>query len=140
MIMIMRVLTYLFPISLLVAALSGCKNVEYVRVPVETIRTDTAYVSNISRDSIYVRDSVILRESGDTVCITKWRYVYKDRIVRDTVFRQRVDSIPEIVPVERELTRWEKTKQEAGGVAIGVLAAAVVACAVWLMIKIRKRI
>ena len=120
----------------LTAILYGCKHIEYV--PVEHVRTDTAYVRNISRDSIYVRDSVIVREAGDTVRITKWRYVYKDRIVRDTVFRHRVDSIPEIVAVERELTRWEKTKQEAGGVAIGVIGAAVVAGVVWLMIKIRK--
>lgn len=122
----------------LTAILSGCKHIEYV--PVEHVRTDTAYVSNISRDSIYVRDSVIVREAGDTVRITKWRYVYKDRIVRDTVFRQRVDSIPEIVAVERELTRWEKTKQEAGGVAIGVIGAAVVAGVVWLIVKMRKKL
>ena len=134
--MIMRVLADLITIFILAAVLSGCKHIEYV--PVEHVRTDTAYVSQTSRDSIYVRDSVVVREAGDTVRITKWRYVYKDRIVRDTVFRQLVDSIPEIVAVERELTRWEKTKQEAGGVAIGVLAAAVVACAAWLMIKIRK--
>lgn len=135
----MKTLAFIL-ILCLVSVLSGCKRIEYVQVPVETVRTDTAYVSKVDRDSIYVRDSVIVREAGDTVRITKWRYVYKDRIVRDTVFRQRVDSIPEIVAVERELTRWEKTKQEAGGVAIGVIGAAVVAWAVWLIVKMRKKL
>ena len=135
----MKTLAFIL-ILCLVSVLSGCKRIEYVQVPVETVRMDTAYVRNISRDSIYVRDSVIVREAGDTVRITKWRYVYRDRVVRDTVFRQRVDSIPEIVAVERELTRWEKTKQEAGGVAIGVIGAAVVAWAVWLIVKMRKKL
>lgn len=135
----MKTLAFIL-ILCLVSVLSGCKRIEYVQVPVETVRMDTAYVRNISRDSISVRDSVIVREAGDTVRITKWRYVYRDRVVRDTVFRQRVDSIPEIVAVERELTRWEKTKQEAGGVAIGVIGAAVVAWAVWLIVKMRKKL
>lgn len=120
------------------SVLSGCRSV--CCVPVEHVRTDTAYVSQTSRDSIYVRDSVVVREAGDTVRITKWRYVYKDRIVRDTVFRQLVDSIPEIVAVEREPTRWEKTKQEAGGVAIGLIGAAIIAGVVWLIVKMRKKL
>ena len=68
----MRTLIFILLLCL-TAILSGCKHIEYV--PVEHVRTDTAYVSNISRDSIYVRDSVIVREAGDTVRITKWRYV-----------------------------------------------------------------
>lgn len=53
----------------------------------------------------------------------------------------RTDSIPVPYPVERELTKWEKAKMEAGGWAIGAgtaLLAAVIALLVWL-IKIKRR-
>ena len=36
------------------------------------------------------------------------------------------------VPVERKLTKWEKAKQDAGGIAIVVLALAIYALSVWL--------
>lgn len=123
----------------LAAVLSGCKRIEYVQVPVETVRTDTAYVSKVDRDSIYLRDSIYVMEKGDTVTVWKFRYLYRDKTVRDTIFRSRTDSIQVPVVVEKELTRWQKAKLDIGGIAIGIALAAIIGGALWLVGKFHNR-
>ena len=53
----------------------------------------TASLSNFSgevrvvRDSVFVLDSVLLRERADTVFLTRIRTLYRDRLRTDTVWR-----------------------------------------------------
>ena len=53
----------------------------------------TASLSNSSgevrivRDSVFVLDSVLLRERADTVFLTRIRTLYRDRLRTDTVWR-----------------------------------------------------
>ena len=54
---------------------------------------------------------------------------------RDTIYRSKMDSIAVPYPVERKLSRWEKTKQDIGGIAIGAFIAVVSAVVIWLNIK-----
>lgn len=78
---------------------------------------DTCYVSRVQVDSFYRRDSVFVREKGDTVYkyVERWRDRY--RIVRDTVYRGRVDSVAvervREVKVEKPLTAWQKFRLDA---------------------------
>lgn len=134
----MKTLAFIL-ILCLVSVLSGCKRIEYVQVPVETVRTDTAYVSKVDRDSIYLRDSIYVMEKGDTVTVWKFRYLYRDKTVRDTIFRSRTDSIQVPVVVEKKLTRWQQAKLDVGGIAIGIALAAVIGGALWLVGKFHKR-
>ncbi len=102
---------------LLVLSFIGCKSrIQYV--PVESIRTE--YKDRLQRDSVYFRDSIFMREKGDTVFIDRWRYLYKDRLVTDTLLVNDTIRVP--YPVEKELTRWQKTKMDVGGWAIGMLS------------------
>ena len=111
-----------------------------VYVPTVTIRTDTLYRTDLRVDSILLRDSVTLIRRGDTVYLTKYRdrFRYRERI--DTLYQSVTDSVEVRVPypVERELTRWERTKMELGGWAFGALIVAVVAV-VWLIFKKRRK-
>ena len=77
--------------------LSGCKTVEYVKVPVETVRTEY----KVQKDSIYLHDSinVYTETKGDTVYITKLKYKIKETFKTDTILKR--DSIPVIVEVEK---------------------------------------
>ena len=78
---------------------------------------DTAYVTRV--DSIWQlqRDSVFVREKGDTV----YQYVehirYRDRIKVDTLIRVKIDSVTvetiKEVEVEKPLTWWQKARQRA---------------------------
>lgn len=115
----------------------GCRT-EYV--PLEVVKRDSVIIASLDRDSIFVRDSVYLREKGDTVFKYKDKYVYVYRNVTDTftVYRDRAIEVP--VPVERKLSWWERVKLEYAEWVIGVLVtvALVYALRRWLARKVRK--
>lgn len=116
---------------------SGCRT-EYV--PIESVRYDSVMIEKLMRDSVFVRDSVYLKEKGDTVYKYKDRfvYVYKNRI--DTFFAEKIREKEVPVPVERKLTWWEVVKMEW----LDRIFAALVIVALywtikeWLARKIRK--
>lgn len=115
-----------------IALMCSCKT-QYV--PVETVRVETERVVDIQRDSIYVLDSVFVREAHDTVYITKWRTEYKEALRIDTFNVERVDTLNTIVEVEKKLTKWQQTKMDVGA---GVLYAVPILIAVGLYILYRK--
>lgn len=96
--------------------LVGCTKTVYV--PIESVRVE--YQDRYLRDSIYRYDSVYFAVKGDTVWLEKYKILYKDRFFRDSIFIQDTIQVP--YPVEKSLSRWEKTKMDTGGWAIGVLS------------------
>lgn len=111
----MRMIKYVLT-TLLLLVVWSCRTTEYV--PIEVVRSDTTYINKMQRDSIYQLDSVYIVDRGDTVLITKTKYLYRDKLIRDTVYRSRVDSIQVPYPVERKLTWWEQFRLDVGGWAI----------------------
>lgn len=132
--LIERVLRVWWMTALCVAllALSGCRT-QYV--PVETVRVETERVVDIRRDSIYVLDSVFVREAHDTIYVTKWRTEYKEALRIDTLNIERIDTLIRIVEVEIKLTKWQRTKMDVGA---GVMYAVPILIAVGLFILYRK--
>lgn len=99
----------------------GCRTLpEPVAVRVER---DSIYLSRVERDSVFVRDSVLIREKGDTVYRDRWRVEYRERVLRDTVYIGKSDTliITKIVEVATPLSWWKRVKMSVGGVAIAVL-------------------
>lgn len=127
-------------IVLLLLCFCSCAREIYVPVETVTHHTDTLRLTTLRVDSVFQRDSVSLIQRGDTVFLTKYRdrFRYRDRI--DTVYKATVDtariSVP--YPVERKLTKWQQTKQDVGGMAIGGLVIAVCVVVIWLIKKFRK--
>lgn len=76
----------------------SCRSIQYV--PVETVKTEYRDRVEKQRDSIYFADTIRIVEKGDTTIIYKdrYRYLYKDRFLTDTVIKR--DSIPVPYPVE----------------------------------------
>ena len=70
------------------------------------------------RDSIHVKDSVLVIVKGDTVTEFRYKYVYRDKAKTDTLYVSRTDTIRVPYPVEAKLTKWQQFKMEAGGYAI----------------------
>ncbi len=60
------------------------------------------------------------------------------RELRQQLESVKSDSIPVPYPVERELTRWQQTKMDFGGIAIGAIIAVVCVAVVWLIKKFRR--
>jgi len=86
----------------------GCTRMVYI--PVESVKTE--YINKMSIDSIYLYDSVYLKEKGDTVIIEKYKYSYRDRLRVDTVIQKDSIRVPYPVEVEKKLTWWQKIKLE----------------------------
>ena len=139
----------IFALSLAVGAVitllfGSCTRKVYV--PTETVRTEykDRVVEAVRVDTTFMRDSVAVYVNGDTVRITKFRDRWRTRIIErhDTCTVTKTDSVQVPVQVERKLTRWERTKMDTGGIAIGILGVAALgglAWLAWLAYKKRRR-
>lgn len=103
-----------------------------------------------------IKETIVINDKGDTTRHDRLRYIYvsskrvaelerevaeKDSIISNLRTKQvteKVDSIAVPYPVEKELSRWEKAKQEVGGFCIIVLLAGIIAFGVWGVWKTRK--
>lgn len=116
---------------------SSCRSVKYV--PVESVRTEIEYRDRMQRDSIHVHDSIFMYAKGDTIFRDRWHTMYKDRLIRDTTYINKTDTIRVPYPVEKRLSRWQSMKLELGGLAIGIVVAFTLIIACWLIHKMRRK-
>ena len=121
---VIKLLVGMMVILFVLALLASCKQVEYV--PVIEHRTDTTFITKWQRDSVWLHDSIMVTEKGDTVRIEKWHTKYIESIRHDTLYQSKIDSIPVPVPViqtvEKELSWWQRTQMYSGDVLlIGLL-------------------
>lgn len=123
----------LAPFMCLLLVIYSCRTVKYV--PVETVKVDTTYINKLQRDSIYMLDSVYVKEKGDAVLIEKYKYLYRDKLVRDTLYMAKTDSIQVPYPVEKELTRWQQFRMDFGGWAMCIV---VISILILIVYKIKK--
>lgn len=120
---------------------------------------ESMYRRDVSSDSVIDRtkETVVVKENGDTARHDKERIVYvsshREKELEHKIQQQdstiealrlqlasvKSDSIPVPYPVERKLSRWEQTKMDFGGMAIGGIAIAVCVAVIWLIKKIRRK-
>ena len=118
----------------LVGLLSGCspKIIEH-----EVVKHDTTYVEKIRRDSIYMHDSIYVHEytKGDTVYRERdrWHYAWRDRLVHDSIYLAKTDSIfiVKTREIEHPISGWQWFQIWAGRIAL-ILAAG---CFAYITIK-----
>lgn len=146
----------------IITLLAGCRTTKYV--PVENVRTEykdrVVTVHDTVRDSVrtfnnvYRHDSMTVMMRGDTVFVDRWHTLrlikwekathQSNTVAGDSASSVRVDSVRVPYPVERKLTKWEKTKMDFGTVAMVISAMAIIAgigvLAWWLRRKIRGNI
>lgn len=128
---------------LLLLTLVGCKT-KYIAVPeyhnVYTHHTDTILRS----DTLFVRDSVVIRTQGDSTIVekTRWRdrYVNTYKTRRDTLVRRDSVFVVQKVAKERSGSRLWRLWDEMGNFAALVMAVFVVAMLVMVMWKVWKRV
>ena len=85
-------------ILFVLALLASCRQVEYVTV--EKVRTDTTYITKWQKDSVWLHDSIHVKEKGDTVLVEKWHTQWRDRLRVDTIYQATHDTIPQPYPIE----------------------------------------
>lgn len=121
---------------LAVLSLASCKQVQYV--PVETVRLDSIYLTQIQRDSIYKYDSIYVRDKGDTVFVDRYKYMFVDKLKRDTMYLSRIDTIRIPYPVEKKLSRWEQLRLDVGGYAICTVIVMILVIVGYMVYKLKK--
>ena len=88
---------------------------------VERVKRDSVYVDRLKRDSIYQRDSIYLLIKGDTVYKYEYKYLYRDKLLRDTISISKTDSIPYPVEVpkyvDKKLSWWQSALLYTGAIA-----------------------
>ena len=117
---------FLFLFVLLCVSLGSCSP-KVITVPVEKVRIDTLKETKWQKDSVWLHDSVYVHAKGDTVLIEKWHTRWADRLLIDTIYQHRVDSVPIPYPVEKEvpaeLSWWQKLRMRMGEMMLMLLIA-----------------
>lgn len=111
-------------IIILMLAFCSCKSVEYV--PVIEHKTDTVIQTKVQRDSVWLHDSISVKEKGDTIKIEKWHTKYVEKQVHDTTYISKTDTVPQPYPVteyvEKKLSTWQVVLMTIGTLALmGIL-------------------
>jgi hypothetical protein len=123
-----RVMKYLIiwlVFLMLLAWLTSCTTTKYVEV--ERIRTDTTYITKWQKDSVWLHDSIHIRERGDTVMIERWHTQWRDRLRVDTIYQATHDTIPQPYPVEtvklveKDLNWWQLLRLWIGNIGLLVI-------------------
>lgn len=101
-------------------------------------------------------ERLVLNDKGDTLRHDRETIVYRSshretelerlleskndsiRYLRQQLESIKADTIPDPYPVEKPLSRWEQSKMDFGGFAIGGIAVALCIAVVWLIKKFRK--
>lgn len=117
--------------AIILLMLSGCRTRQITMTEVvEVPRIEHHYQNTTSRDTIFQKDSVTIFQRGDTIFNNTVQHHYHSVYLRDTISRN--DTITVVkpvnvpVPVEKELSRWQKIKMSTGGYLFGLLGIAVV--------------
>ena len=119
-------------IILLASAIWSCRSIKYV--PVESIQYDSVYLNKVVKDSIYIKDSVLLVK-GDTIIEYRYKYIYQYKDKTDTLYVTKTDSVQVPYPVEKQLTWWQQFQIDVGGWAIGI---AIISEIIVIMVVVRK--
>lgn len=119
-------------IILLASAIWSCRSIKYV--PVESIQYDSVYLNKVVKDSIYIKDSVLLVK-GDTIIEYRYKYIYQYKYKTDTLYVTKTDSVQVPYPVEKQLTWWQQFQIDVGGWAIGI---AIILAIIVIMVVVRK--
>jgi hypothetical protein len=123
----------IFAIVVIIMMMCSCKSVEYVPVIEKEVHHDSIYFTKVQRDSVWLHDSISVKEKGDTIRIEKWHTKYIEREVHDTIYQAKRDSIPVPYEVIKEVpAKLSKTQKGLMTLGILTLMAAVIFGAFWL--------
>lgn len=110
---------------------------------VEHVSKDTVYLSNTQYDSIYIFQDKLTDRSRDTIYIKDVSVEYRYKLLRDTVYKTQVDSIPyqvtvtEIKEITRPLTWFDKASRFCFFLVIVIVFVIVAKPIIRLILKIR---
>lgn len=141
----------------------SCGSTKTVTQTVRDVRTDTVYLSNVQYDSIYIyQDHVSEHHLGtlppttstgqyldiptrtDTLYIKNKSIEYRYKMLRDTIYKTQVDSIPyqvtitEVKEMQRPLTWYDHLTRSVFWIVIVIVIVIVAKPIIRLIRKIKR--
>ena len=126
----------MIPVMLAAMTFGGCSHKDNADIPAVVIvehaavRVDSLRMESFREDSVWIRDSIYVRDSGDTVRMEVWHWRTRDRVRNDAEVRRYVDTVVREIPVaverrvevpvervmekERPLPRWKRALMALG--------------------------
>lgn len=98
-------LLFLLFLVLLLLLLSSCKTTSTSAiVPVHSATHDTIFLRKLKYDSVYIDRWQSIERKADTVFCDRVKTEFRYRLLRDTVYKTRTDTIPVVkqVPVVKK--------------------------------------
>lgn len=105
-------------------ALMLCSCSVHRNIPTQVVaQHDTTYRIVDRVDSVFIRDSIFIMEKGDTVVQYREHWNYRDRIVRDTLWKHRTDTLwqEKQVLVETPIKWYDRASIYAGRILLAAL-------------------
>lgn len=121
-------LLFLLFLVLLLLLLSSCKTTSTSAiVPVHSATHDTLWLSKLKYDSVYIDRWQRIERKADTVFCDRVKTEFRYRLLRDTVYKTRTDTIPVVkqVPVVKKERYTPPFTKFLAGLGIIVLGASV---------------
>lgn len=121
-------LLFLLFLVLLLLLLSSCRTTSTSAiVPVHSATHDTIFLRKLKYDSVYIDRWQRIERKADTVFCDRVKTEFRYRLLRDTVYKTRTDTIPVVkqVPVvkkERYTPPFTKFLACLGIIALGAIS------------------
>lgn len=124
----------------LVCILSGCRSTKVIPEERVVYKTDTLWRTEVRKDSVYIENTDTFLIKGDTVREIRWRTRYVTKMLTDTLYKTKTDSIvlTRRVEVEKSLTRWQKVKMKVGGYSLFTVLLALLAGGIYIVRKLTR--
>lgn len=109
----------------LLLLLSSCKTTSNTAiVPVHSATHDTILLRKVKYDSIYIDRWQRIERKADTVFYDRVKTEFRYRLLRDTVYKTRTDTIPVVkqVPVIRKERYTPPSTKFLGIIALGAIS------------------
>ena len=122
----MRKLFSLLSMFVVACTLFGCATSRPTSQVVEASLRDTVYVNKVLYDSVYIDNWYYTYHKADTVVVENTKLEYRYKVMRDTVFRARTDSVPVVREVEvvrevRHVPWYAKVLSVVGGLFLIII-------------------
>ena len=114
---------------------SGCSPRILVR---EVVRDSLIVRTKLDSVYLYEKDSIFVKQKGDTVWLERWSIRYKDKLIekKDTAYINKVEF--KEVPVPAQLNWWQRWQIRSFWWLFGVVAIVVAWQAIKLYFRLKK--
>ena len=119
-------LLFLLFLVLLLLLLSSCRTASNTTaiVPVHSATHDTIFLRKLKYDSVYIDRWQRIERKADTVFCDRAKTEFRYRLLRDTVYKTRTDTVPVVkqVPVVRNERYTPPFTKFLGIIALGAIS------------------